>query len=81
MRFLFLWGEMLSSFLAYISMSLLKTSSKMEFNSRLDDKTIDCSKNQKQQPVTLQYQFYFQKFSDFLRARTQNVHFAVLYYE
>jgi len=29
---------MLSSFLAYISMSSLKTSSKMEFNSKLDDK-------------------------------------------
>ena len=52
----------------------------MEFNSKLDDKTIDCSKNQKWQPVTLQYQFYFQKFSDFLRARTQNVHLMVLYY-
>ena len=24
--------------------------------------------------------FYFQKFSDFLRARTQNVHLTVLYY-
>ena len=52
----------------------------MEFNSKLDNKTIDCSKNQKWQPVTLQYRFYFQKFSDFLRAGTQNVHLTVLYY-
>jgi hypothetical protein len=52
----------------------------MEFNSRLDEKPISCGKNQGLQSVTLQYQFYFQKISDFLRAGTQNVHLAALYY-
>ena len=53
----------------------------MGFNSRLDDKNrAVCPKSTKLQSVTLQYQFYFQKFSDFLRARTQNVHLMVLYY-
>ena len=56
-------------------------SSEMEFNSRLDDKNrAVCPKSTKLQSVTLQYQFYFQKFSDFLRAGTQNVHLAALYY-
>ena len=36
-------------------MDLQKSSSKMEFNSRLDEKTISCGKNQGQQSVTLQY--------------------------
>ena len=67
MRCLFLWGS-------------LKSPAKMEFDSRLDEKPISCGKNQGLQSVTLQYQFYFQKFSDFLRARTQNVHLTVLYY-
>ena len=59
MRFFVFMGfiEMLSSFLAYISMSLLKTSSKMEFNSRLDDKITACGENQKWQSVTPQYLF------------------------
>ena len=52
----------------------------MELNSRLDGKPISCGKNQGLQSVTLQYQFYFQKFSDFFRARTQNVHLMMLYY-
>ena len=52
----------------------------MEFNSRLDDKITACGENQKWQSVTPQYRFNFQKFSDFLRARTQNVHLTVLYY-
>ena len=67
-------------FQANRSMSLSKTPSKMELNSRLDEKPISCGKNQGLQSVTLQYQFYFQKFSDFLRARTQNVHLMMLYY-
>ena len=53
----------------------------MEFNSRLDDKITACGENQKWQSVTPQYRFNFQKFSDFLRARTQNVHSVALYYE
>ena len=53
----------------------------MEFNSRLEVKNrAVCPKSTKLQSVTLQYQFYFQKFSDFLRARTQNFHLMVLYY-
>ena len=57
-----------------------KSSSKMEFDSRLDEKAERDCQSTKQQPVTLQYRFYFQKFSDFLRSRTQNVHLPVLYY-
>ena len=52
----------------------------MEFNSRLDGKPISCGKNQGLQSVTLQYRFYFQKISDFLQTRTQNVHLEALYY-
>ena len=52
----------------------------MEFNSRLDDKITACGENQKWQSVTPQYLFNFQKFSDFLRAKTQNVHSTALYY-
>ena len=35
-----------------------KNSSKMEFNSRLDEKPISCGKNQGQQSVTLQYLYF-----------------------
>lgn len=49
--------EMLSSFLAYISMRLSNSSAKMEFNSRLDDKITACGENQKWQSVTPQYLF------------------------
>ena len=58
-----------------------KSSDKMELNSRGDDKNrAVCPESTKLQSVTLQYRFYFQKFSDFLRAGTQNVHLMVLYY-
>ena len=64
-----------------MKLSKKNASSEMEFNSRLDDKNrAVCPKSTKLQSVTPQYRFYFQKFSDFLRARTQNVHLTVLYY-
>ena len=38
-------------------MGMLKSSAKMEFNSRLDDKITACGENQKWQSVTPQYLF------------------------
>ena len=74
--------EMLPCFQVNFSMKLLKKMLRPKWNSIPDwtKKRRDIAQSTKQQPVTLQYRFYFQKFSDFLRAGTQNVHLMVLYY-